>query len=379
MNASTDNPAADDAWALLQDNAIDGPWLTDAFNRCGFNGTVDEIDPSLVGTGQVGENVRCRLTWSGPNASSRDDGSERPESVVIKLASSNEASRAAAEATRTYIREVGFYRDVAESVAIRVPQVYALAEDRSANSFVLAMEDMAPATTGDQLAGCSIDQAVLAIDSAADLHGSTWGRTDLVDLDWIDTPTPERTQERIDFFRMLYPGFLDRYRKRLTEAEVAFGTWLVDNFDRWIHTRQDLDADIGTCLVHGDFRLDNMLFGVAESATPLTTVDWQTPSLGNGLGDVAYFLSGSLSPGALSGAESTFLAQYRARLSDHGVSLAEEDARASYRLAAPSGFVMAVIASQLVGQTERGDEMFMVMATGSAAQAQDVDTAGLVD
>ena len=49
-----------------------------------------------------------------------------------------------------------------------------------------------------------------------------------------------------------------------------------------------------------------------------------------------------------------------------------------YRLGAPAGYVMAVIASMLVVQTDRGDDMFMVMARGSAAQSLRLDTPALL-
>ena len=367
MNRATAPDGGADGLArqLLDGNGVDAAWLTEALNRAGFDGRIDAIEATVVGTGQVGENVRCRLTWD----STERDG---PASVVVKLASSNETSRAAAAATRTYIREVGFYRDVAASVAIRVPRAHHVSEDRPANRFVLVMEDIAPASAGDQLAGCSLAQAGLAVEAAADLHGSTWGRGDLAELDWIDPVTPERRAERDELFAALHTGFIDRYGDRLGDDEQQLGDWLGANFGRWLEARSSAE-----CLVHGDFRLDNMLFG-SPPAPPLTTVDWQTVSLGEPLGDVAYFLSGSLEPAQLRTEEQGLLDRYRARLAAHGVQVAAGDVWDRYRLGAPAGYVMAVIASQLVGRTDRGDDMFMVMAAGSATQAVALDTAALV-
>ncbi len=365
------------ARALLDRNGIDPGWLTTELNASGVVGTVTAIDPQLVGTGQVGENVRCVLRWDDPSGSTAD--ANRPGSVVIKLASTNADSRAAAEATRTYIREVGFYRDVASTVAIRVPKTYHISEDRSANSFILVMEDISPARAGDQLTGCTLDQAGLAVDAAADLHGSTWGRPELAAMDWIDEPTEQTEADRVALFQMLYQGFVDRYRTILSPEELGFGEWLAANFEQWLAARPEPQ-----CLIHGDFRPDNMLFGTdagadASSRAPaLTTVDWQTPSLGGGLSDVAYFLSGSLDPAELRRLEPELLGLYLAGLAEHGVELSQSDAWVQYRLAAPAGYAMAVIASQLVGQTDRGDDMFMVMARGSAAMALDLDTAALI-
>ena len=43
------------------------------------------------------------------------------------------------------------------------------------------------------------------------------------------------------------------------------------------------------------------------------------------------------------------------------------------------GYLMAVIASQIVEQTERGDEMFIAMASRHATQMADLDVADLLD
>lgn len=346
--------------ALLRDNGLD----TDRLSAV-LGGSIERIDASLVGTGQVGENVRCRLTWSEAEAG--------PASVIVKLASSNEKSRAAAAATRTYIREVGFYRDLAADVAIRVPKPYHVTEDRDANRFVLIMEDMAPARVGDQLAGCTVDQAVEALASAADLHGSTWDRADLESFDWIDPVDEQRTAERAALFTGLYDGFEAMYQDRLTDEERAFGRGLNERFGRYLHHGGD-----DRCLIHGDFRLDNLLLGDGETAPPVTTVDWQTASRGRPMADVAYFLSGSLDPATLRSGENDLLAGYFDRLATHGVTVDRDTLTTDYRLAAPAGFIMAVIASQIVGRTERGDDMFMVMARGSARLATDVGTLDLL-
>ena len=356
------------ALELLADNGIDRNWLGQAIAGADSDAKVESLTAGVVGTGQVGENVRCKLTWS-PN----QDG-DLPTSVVIKLASSNETSRAAAAVTRTYVREVGFYRDLADSVAIRVPRVHHVSEDQEANRFILVMEDITPAAAGDQLAGCSMEQAELAMTAAADLHGSTWDRDDLADLPWLDSYNRQAIEDRVGLVAALYPGFVERYQDRLSADALEFGAWLAERYRDWSLSRLDLPQ----CLTHGDFRLDNMLFGTAEPAPPLTTVDWQTPSLGPALSDVAYFLSGSLERSKLRAAETTLLTQYRNRLGSHGVNLSEDDCLTQYRLASPGGFIMAVIASQLVGQTDRGDEMFLVMAEGSASQSLDLDTQALV-
>ncbi len=365
------------AEALLTDNGLDLTWLEDVLDRAGIGDRLAGLDVGVVGTGQVGDNVRCHLTWA-PGADGDGDGDDGPAppptSVILKLPSADETSRATGGATRSYVREVGFYRDVAPSVDIRVPAVHHLWEDPPTNRFVLVMEDITPAETGDQLTGCSLDRAELAVDAAAALHGSTWGRTDeLAGLDWVDAPSEERRAQHRELLAMVFPGFVDRYGDRLGHDDLAVGHWLAERYGNWQATRTTPE-----CLVHGDFRLDNVLFGLDRPAPPITTVDWQTASLGSALNDVAYFLSGSLAPDRLAAVEDELLDRYRRGLADRGVELDAERVAREYALGAPTGYVMAVIASQIVGQTDRGDEMFLVMARGSAALTRRLDTAGLV-
>ena len=45
----------------------------------------------------------------------------------------------------------------------------------------------------------------------------------------------------------------------------------------------------------------------------------------------------------------------------------------AYRRFTWSGFVMAVLASMIVGQTDRGDEMFVTMANRHASQVVDLE------
>ena len=162
-----------------------------------------------IGTGQVGENVRFELTWT-------DDHESLPTSVVGKFPSTSEVSRATAVQLNTYVKEVGFYSHVQDSVTIRTPRVHALEWDETTHDFVLLMEDIRPARSGDQLLGCTVDEAALAIDQAVGLHASTWGRADRWSRhDWLGILSgDEQIEFRSQLFDLLIPGFLDRFAAR---------------------------------------------------------------------------------------------------------------------------------------------------------------------
>ena len=59
----------------------------------------------------------------------------------------------------------------------------------------------------------------------------------------------------------------------------------MDELLRWLPTKAPVTARIG--LVHGDFRLDNIIFD-KDSLQPLAVLDWELSALGDAMCDVAY-------------------------------------------------------------------------------------------
>ena len=93
--------------------------------------------------------------------------------------------------------------------------------------------------------------------------------------------------------RPLYAGFVDAIRRRRSRREHReVCERLVGSFDAYLDAERRQTALHG--LVHGDYRLDNMLFGQPGADRPLTVVDWQTVTWGPAMTDVAYFLGCAL-------------------------------------------------------------------------------------
>ena len=107
-------------------------------------------------------------------------------------------------------------------------------------------------------------------------------------------------------------------------------------------------------IVHADFRLDNLLF--TPGRPDPVVVDFQTITWGSGAYDLAYFIGGSLEPEVRRPAADDLIAGYHRALVTHGVDGYPLDAlRMDYRRECFGGLLMAVGASMLVQQTERGD------------------------
>ena len=107
-------------------------------------------------------------------------------------------------------------------------------------------------------------------------------------------------------------------------------------------------------------------------------VDWQTVGLGPGPADLSYLLGTSLVPAERGARERDLVARYVAGLRAQGVEVDDDAVWAGYRQFAYAGLIMAIAASALVVQTDRGDDMFLAMAERSATMALELDAESLV-
>ncbi len=366
--------------APVSPEQIDGPWLSATLGQ----GEIVGVSGQSIGTGQVGENVRFHLTWADADdgRAADDTGTGeigRPATVVGKFPSSSETSLAAAHQTGVYVTEVGFYRDLCSEVTIRTPEVYHVGFDEGSGRFSILMEDIAPAEQGDQLAGTDSEIAEMVVDEAVGLHAPTWGRAEeLAKLSWLDLPTIESARERSGLHRHFFPGFAERYRSVLSAEDMEVGNELVAKLDVLLDAQFDGIAPSEWCLTHGDYRLDNMLFGLGDSAPPITVVDWQTCRIGSGPSDIAYFCGAGMDPATRALYESPLVDRYVAGLVAAGVDADRDELWYRYVLGSASGYLMAVIASQIVEQTERGDAMFCAMAAGHAEQMRHLNLFDLI-
>jgi hypothetical protein len=311
-----------------------------------------------VGTGQMADSVRFTLEPAGM----------APPSVVLKFAAANDTSRATGVALRSYEIEVRFYQELAPTVGIRTPRCHHAAVDPATGWFTLVLEDVTPAVQGDQLTGCSADHAALAIEEAARLHAPRWGDPALLELEWFHKGDAARSGTLM-IVQGLFPGFLERYAERLTAEQVGVAERMVAGLGNLFSA-----ATAPLTVAHGDYRLDNMLFGSGGDAPPLAVVDWQTTTTGAALADVSYFLGAGLLRDDRRAHEHDLLREYHRALVAGGVEgYSWDDCWRDYRRHAFGGLVMAVAASMLVERTPRGDDMFMAMATRHCDQIADLE------
>ncbi len=353
--------------AVVIDTIADVPekltpdWLTLALTSSGLLDGLRVVtaETKPLGTGQMCDSVRIALTYDGPT--------DAPSTLVAKLPAADPTSRNTAMMLRNYVKEVNFYRELIGTLSIRTPKVHYADIDESGVSFVLLMQDMAPAEQGDQMAGCSPEVARAALREMVGLHAPRWNDQSLKQYDWLYTdPETGRSQSR-SMLPMLWSGFTDRYADRISSDVRTTGATLFENIGNYI-----ADAGGPKTIVHGDYRLDNLLLGPGPD--DVAVVDWQTIAFGTAASDAAYFIGAGLLPDVRREHEDDLLRAYYDDLVTAGVKdFTWEECRRDYVRATFAGLIMAVGASMLVERTDRGDEMFMTMAHRHTEHALDLD------
>lgn len=328
-------------------------WLTAVLAA----GTVTGFSTERIGTGQMSECYRVALTYA-------DGGG--PASVVLKVAASDPTSRQTGRALGLYEREVCFYTDIAPRLTGPVAACYHAGYDPQTGAFDLLLGDAAPAVVGDEIRGATRTQAMLAVDQLGRLHAPLLGDATLASAAWLNRSAPVGQA----LLTQLYTGFADRYGAAMTPQQRTVCERLVAGFDDYLAAEVAADRPQG--LVHGDYRLDNMLFGQTGADRPLTVVDWQTVTWGPALTDLAYFVGGSLPVAQRRTHYEQLLGAYHDALGPNP-PLSLQDVRAGVRRQSFFGVMMAIVSSMLVARTARGDQMFLTMLDRHTQHVLDTD------
>lgn len=345
---------ADTEQVIERPGDLTAAWLAAAIGT----GPVADFSVERIGTGQMSECYRVRLTYA--------DVGDGPASVVLKVAASDPVSRQTGAALGLYEREVRFYGDIAPRLGGPIAPCYHAAVDTATGAFDLLLGDAGPALVGDEIAGATTEQARLGVVELGRLHGPLLGDAALAEAPWLNRESPLNQA----MIASLYAGFIDRYGDQISPEHREVCERMVAAFDGYLAAESEPGRPRG--LVHGDYRLDNMLFGTEDADRALTVVDWQTVSWGPALTDLAYFLGCALRTGDRREHYDQLLRAYHAALGpDAPLSLA--DVTESVRRQSFFGVMMAIVSSMLVERTDRGDRMFMTMLQRNCDHVLDTD------
>ena len=356
MTIPTNLPAAPPTDEVAE---IDAAWLSAALGV-----EVASVKALRVGTGQMGQSWRLTVSYADPTTA-------LPTSFVAKMAGGDPETRTLI--ADGYRGEFLWYTSIGSTVDIRIPTCWYATITEDSVSFVLLLDDLAPAEPGAQLPGVTVHEAHVAVREMAGLHGPRWADASLLEMPALRPPSAEGAAFHAQIFAGAVPQFVAQFGEWMSADDIAtlddLSTWMGD----WLLSRVT-----GLTLIHGDFRPDNLM--IAPSGSPITTLDWQTIGLGFAGRDLGYFLGLGLETDLRRAHERELVATYHEALAAHGVEISLEQCFDDYRLGTPQGPLVTVLGAVYATATpsDASNAMFSSMITRSCAAMRDLDPRSLV-
>ena len=309
------------------------------------------------------------------------DGSLR--SVYAKLPTGDFGARLFANIVGYWDLECRFSRDVAPTVPVRVPEVYAVHQRRS--RFVLLLEDLHELpgarlfVNQDVLAGVDLDRARRCLSAFAELHAHfhDWERDRreaLVPWSTHSFASPRGRALSPALNRAAIRRAAQRAPEVVDEHLAATYTRTLDNWDAML----DLWYSGPLTLVHGDSHLGNTFEYDDGTGIRVGLLDFQGVHWAPGIRDITYFLVNSLDHEHLAEHEQGLVDHYLAELATRGVELDRDETWRLYRSFAFQVLVVGVVATGLGGFTESDTVVETMLARQVAAMTR-LDYAGLLD
>jgi hypothetical protein len=242
-----------------------------------------------------------------------------------------------------FVLEAAFYRDVAPTLPIPLPECYYADEDTENGVVILENLVERQATFGDPCASLTAAQVAQVLDILAVLHATTW-HWKPGNFPWLRIGSPS---QRVGIKAMAAGG---RFKDLSSRPEVAaFMSRPYADEERILSALETLwlrdDASALYALSHGDAHIGQLYFNPDGQAGLL---DWQGIALMPWAKDVAYFIGSALSVPDRRHHERDLLASYLQALErSGGPRISPADAWQEYRVQMLQGIVWAVVTEQM--------------------------------
>jgi hypothetical protein len=340
-------------------------WLSTALNSGDARVTLSDVQVSAIGTGQTGATYRVSVTYA-------ENPTSLPDTFVIKLPAQDDTVRD--RVVIGYRSECAFYTGVVDHVKVPTPQCFYCEISADAMDYALLLADQAPAVQGDQIAGCGEREARLAVTALAGLHGPSW-----CDAVWLDFPGVAFARPDVasaaglgEVARMSVEITVDKLGDRMSADDRETFAAAMNLTTPWLLAEHDRFA-----LMHGDYRLDNLLF--LPDAAGVTVVDWQTLGVGLPARDLAYFTATSLKPDLRAAIEQDIVDEYHRALLGYGVTgYDRETCWRDYRLGMLQALLISALGFAFASATDRGDDMVLTMLARGCRAIRELGTVDLV-
>ena len=294
----------------VRENEVTPEWLTAALRRSGAleRGVVRSVRGEQIaqGVGLMARIARMHVEYEGADSAA-------PRSIVAKFPIDLAQNLGIAQFYRFYGRECAFYQELAASTPLRVPRCYGV-EREGDHNFVLLLEDLGAARVGDQVAGNSAEDAMLALSELAAHHALFWDKAAALDF-LVDNHDQAFCDVLDQSYRGSLPVAIEAYPNRFTPALREAAESLAGMTTALF--RRNLQKPL--TVIHGDFRADNLFYGLADGSK-VAVIDWQISGRGVGPFDLGYHLTQSVSSEVRRQIERPAVEAYHATLQKHGIT-----------------------------------------------------------
>jgi hypothetical protein len=342
---------------------LESGWLTDSLRGGGAIGprcAVTDFETELIGQGAglIGTVVRIRPSYE-------EAVGEEPVTIIGKFSTTNEQNRDVAADLDLYAREVNFYRELAPALGEGCPACYLaiLREDR--RGCVILLEDFPDHAPGDQVRGCSLEEAEMVMRSAARFH-ATWWEAERPKI--LAPYADDHGQLARELALTVWPKMVSNWGHLMPPYLRELGQ---EYFDLISVQQRSISTPPNNTVAQGDMRLDNILFADGRAAPPLVMVDYQGPVWAKGVYDLSYFLTQSIDTDLRREHERSLLDAYRAELATLGIEYDAEECWQDYRRASLCTFALAVSISGALDADNDRTRNFMRLTISRASTAFD--------
>lgn len=312
-----------------------------------------------IGGGTVCKTVKVKIAYNVP--------SPAPQTLVAKFHTETPGAGAKAERFGYHPREVAVYNLLGANPPVQTPRVYLAKAGGDGTKLNLLLEDLSSrCRLGDQVEGCSVAEAGAVVEQLARLHCRFLNAKELGEMTW----GADRSFDKSHLQTSYSSGasvFHDHFANQLTKAELR----TIDEFASLVGAWWGQKSDFLT-LLHGDARVDNVLFETRSDGTPSAyLVDWQLARVGDPQIDVAYFLTGSLSPQHRRACEHDLIRRHASLVREKESRYTDEIALNSYRLNVVAGLLYTVGAANKLSSIPSMETLLLALVRRNCAAVTD--------